>query len=81
MTLDEWKECEIEADRRMKASNGHRFITILKTRCEHCRRKPDVKTRCGWWFETFRTHLIEVLMNRGFVGSAAQQSEKKEAGE
>ena len=68
MTLQEFKECQIEADKRMKASNGHRFVTILKTRCDYCGRKPGAKGTCKHWFQTFLIYLGEVMMERKFIG-------------
>lgn len=67
MTFDEFKECQIEADRRMKECNGHKFITILKTRCYYCGRNPGVKTRCGGWFHSFLDHLSDVMFERKFI--------------
>ena len=67
MTYDELRAAYVEADARMKKNNGHRFETILKTRCVYCRRRPGVKTKCGGWFQTFLDRLDEVLVERGIV--------------
>lgn len=67
ITVDELQECYLEADRRMKENNGHSFVTILKTRCEYCHRSPKVKTRCGGWFQSFTSHLSDVLHERGVI--------------
>lgn len=63
LTHDEWMRAKLLADTRMKASNGHYFVTILKTRCQHCRRSPRTRGRCGGWFQTFLAHLDTILMN------------------
>lgn len=57
----------IEADGRTKRDRGHTFLVVLKTRCIYCKRSPKVKTRCGRWFDTFLSHLENVLVERGFV--------------
>jgi len=54
---------KLTADNRMKASNGHLFLTMLKTRCQYCGRSPRAKGRCGSWFRTYLTQLDAVLMN------------------
>jgi hypothetical protein len=56
-----------EADRLMKASDGHQYITILKTRCQHCGRSRQQKGRCRGWFQTFLADLATVLSERGVV--------------
>lgn len=63
LTFDEWALVKLDADRRMKRNNGHVFITILKTRCQHCGRSPQAKGRCRAWFQTFVGHLDVLLMN------------------
>lgn len=60
-TYSEYLKYLEEADKRMKASNGHQFITILKTRCQYCGKSPKVKTKCGGWFQTFISELGSVL--------------------
>jgi hypothetical protein len=72
MSYKELRECYEEADRRMKANNGHSFLTVLKTRCQYCNRSPSVKTRCGGWFQTFLDCLSTVLAERGTVGKSEQ---------
>ena len=63
LNWDQWEAVKIEADRRMKDSNGHSYETILKTRCIYCRRSPRDKRRCGAWFQTFIGQLDNVLLN------------------
>ena len=67
MTFVQLQECYEEADRRMKSANGHSFITILKTRCQYCNRRPGIKTRCGGWFQSFLAHLANVMQERKFI--------------
>jgi len=51
-----------QADKRMKASNGHSYVTILKTRCQYCNRSPTQKGRCKAWFQTF-IHNYKLILN------------------
>lgn len=67
MTVEEFNDCVKEADRRMKESNGHNYMTILKTRCMNCGRSPKVKTRCGGWLNTFMDRLGHVLQEKGVI--------------
>jgi hypothetical protein len=69
MTSEELDSALEEADRRMKAHNGHQFMTVLKTRCVHCGRSPKVKTRCGQWFQTFINEFKTILRQRDLVES------------
>lgn len=64
MTQFEIESAYKEADKRMKATNGHMYITILKTRCQNCGRSPKQKGKCTGWFRTFISHLTTVLMQR-----------------
>lgn len=57
----------IEADFDMKQTNGHSFLTVLKTRCVYCRKSPKVKTKCGRWFDTFNDCLERRLIERGYM--------------
>lgn len=57
----------LEADAEMKNSNGHSYVTILKTRCIYCNRSPRVKTRCGRWLDTMMDRLESTLRERGFL--------------
>lgn len=57
-----WNALLAEADRRMKATNGHSFLTVLKTRCQLCGRSPKQKGNCPRWFETFCDRLFESLL-------------------
>lgn len=63
LSFEEWQRVKVLADERMKEHRGHRFQTILKTRCVHCGVGPHVKTRCGGWLQTFVGHLDEILLN------------------
>ena len=67
MNYDEYRAALEEADRRMKANNGHEFVTSLKTRCLHCGRSRNAKGRCGGWFQTFMNCLGVVLQERGVI--------------
>lgn len=67
MKYSDYQSALEEADRRMKDKNGHEFMTILKTRCQHCGKSPKVKTRCGGWFQTFVSKLGDVLQERGVI--------------
>ncbi len=62
-TFEEWMVIKLLADRRMKAKNGHQFVYMLKTRCEHCGRSPKTKNRCGGWFQTFLSELDTIFLN------------------
>jgi hypothetical protein len=75
VNYQDWQTYQVEADKRMKAGNGHRFVTILKTRCEFCGKRPTVKTRCGGWFQSYLSHLADVLLEHGVIAkqSAASQ--------
>jgi hypothetical protein len=66
-TYEEYRKCLAEADGRMKANNGHEYLHILKTRCQHCGASPRVKTRCRGWFQTFLNILGVVLQERGII--------------
>jgi len=56
-----------EADKRMKASDGHSYVTILKTRCLYCGRSPEQKGRCRSWFQTFIDSYKTVLRENGEI--------------
>jgi hypothetical protein len=60
---EEWERIKLLADKVMKASNGHSFETILKTRCIYCKKSPKVKTKCRAWFSTFINELDFALFN------------------
>ncbi len=62
--LDKYLE---EADERMKASNGHSFVTILKTRCQYCGRSKNQKGRCKAWFQTFIDNLKTIMSENGEI--------------
>ena len=63
LTHDQWMSAKIMADARMKATNGHYFVVMLKTRCQHCGRSPKVKTHCSGWFQTYLSHLDTIVLN------------------
>ncbi len=63
ITWEQWEAAKVEADKRMKESNGHYYEHILKTRCVYCRRSPRDTRRCGAWFQTFIVQLDNVLLN------------------
>ena len=67
LSYAEYRACLEEADKRMKANNGHEYIHILKTRCQHCGASPKVKTRCRGWFETFLNILGAILQEKGVI--------------
>jgi hypothetical protein len=67
MTFEQYQECLQEADRRMKLDNGHEYVHILKTRCQHCGASPKRKTRCRGWFNTFVNILGVVLQEKQFI--------------
>ena len=56
-----------EADTRMKSSDGHSYITLLKTRCQYCGRSPNQRGRCMAWFRTFIDHFKAVLSENGEI--------------
>ena len=63
ITSEELEKAFIMADKLMKASNGHDFMTILKTRCQNCGASPKTTRRCGQWFATYLNKLRYVLYN------------------
>ena len=69
LTYGQWRQACIDADERMKASNGHSYVQILKVRCQYCNRSPAHKGKCGHWFATYLDRLSEVLSERGFIAN------------
>jgi len=63
-TLKEWDAALKRADEIMKASDGHEYETILKTRCVNCRRSPRQKGICRHWQISLINRLLFVLMNK-----------------
>jgi len=56
-----WAELLKKADVEMKKTDGHQYLTILKTRCQLCGRSPKQKGKCRGWFQTFLDKLyIEI---------------------
>lgn len=64
LTFGQFQAIKIAAVARVKASNGHSFVTILKTRCQHCGCSPKRKTACGSWFQTFLSELDSLMLKR-----------------
>lgn len=62
MTHESYRAAVERADVLMKEWNGHSFITILKTRCQHCGRSPKSTGKCRHWFLTFVDILGRELM-------------------
>ena len=67
MTGDNLDKYLRAADTRMKLSNGHQYVTILKTRCSYCGRSPTQKGRCVHWFNVFIDHFRTVLLENGEI--------------
>ena len=63
-TIKEIEEAFKIGDKKMKEKNGHRYIHILKTRCDYCGRSPKQKGRCSYWYQTLYTFAIEELLNK-----------------
>lgn len=61
MNHSEWTALLQRADAAMKATNGHSYLTILKTRCQHCGRSPRQKGKCPAWLNTFCDELYRLL--------------------
>lgn len=61
----EWNEICHEADKEMKESNGHSYMTILKTRCQYCGRSPKQKGKCPAWVNTYMDILYRLLNSAG----------------
>ena len=57
ISAKEFQDACVRADARLKSNEGHNYVTILKTRCSHCRRSPNQKGRCKYWFRTFLSNL------------------------
>jgi hypothetical protein len=66
LTLEELKRAEEIADKRMKESNGHSYVHMLKTRCQFCGRSPKQGGLCRAWFQTFLFQLDTVLLNKEY---------------
>ncbi len=72
LIFNQFKYAEELADKAMKATNGHSFVTILKTRCQFCNRSPKAKGKCGAWFQTFLFQLDRVLLNKEYLIKGAK---------
>lgn len=73
MTYELYQECLKAADERMKKNNGHEYIHVLKTRCQHCGASPKVKTRCRGWFQTFLNCLGVVFQEKTIITNPKAQ--------
>lgn len=62
--LEEWDRVVARADELMKANQGHRYIRILKTRCQYCGRSPRQRGKCHAWPTVLVGNILFVLMNR-----------------
>jgi len=67
MKREQFDEYAKEADARMKKSNGHTYMTILKTRCMFCGASPKRTTRCPVWINTYMDRLADVLQENGVI--------------
>lgn len=67
MKSKDWVQATVDADVRMKTTNGHLYITILKTRCQYCGKSPNVKTKCPGWFQTYIVRLREILTEKKVI--------------
>ena len=73
ISIKQWTDSEIEADRRMKETKGHTFIHILKTRCQYCGRSPaQARGNCRGWFHTYRNNLMQELIRIGAIDTTKQ---------
>ena len=63
-TTEEWDRALKRADVIMKESDGHEYVTSLKTRCQHCGRSPRQKGICRNWQISLINLLLFVLMNK-----------------
>lgn len=63
LSFDEWAAVKLLADARMKAANGHAYIHMLTTRCQHCGRSPRDARKCGGWLQTLFGHIDTILLN------------------
>ena len=55
--LKDWDRLCKEADDEMKASDGHEYMHILKTRCQLCGRSPKQKGKCPAWLNCYMNKL------------------------
>ena len=77
MTLERYMELVKEADAEMKAKNGHQFLHILKTRCQHCNRSPQSRGKCRGWFLTFVNILGRKISMEGHALSGVPPAGEK----
>ena len=69
ITHEEYRAACGQADKKMKAKNGHSYMTILKTRCQYCGRSPRQPGKCRAWFMTF-LNLLEWELQHGQEASS-----------
>jgi len=62
ITAADWTAIVTLADQRLKRTNGHAYVTILKTRCQWCGRSPKDGRRCGRWLDTFVAELGRIVV-------------------
>ena len=55
--LKDWDRLCQEADQEMKASNGHKYMHILKTRCQLSGRLPNQIGKCSGWLNSYMDKL------------------------
>ena len=77
MVHDQYRKITEEADKKMKATNGHRFVTVLKTRCEYCGRSPKQKGKCPYWLSYFLELIDHGLTMAGVIVPDKQSAKGK----
>lgn len=70
MTHKEYKELLAKIDKQVKETNGHNYLTILKTKCQNCGRTQKQKGMCPAWLNYFMNLLEEEFMKLGIVSKA-----------
>lgn len=77
ITNKEYQKILKNVDKQVKATNGHCYIKILKTKCQYCGRTPKQKGRCPAWLDHFFM-LVEVeLIKRKLVSKPIQPCDKR----
>lgn len=61
LTAEQVQDAYKRADATMKEKRGHQYVTILKTRCQHCGRSPKQTGVCSGWFITYLDLLQQEL--------------------
>ena len=62
-SLSEIRQAFVDGDVDMKNVNGHRYLTVLKTRCQLCGRSPRQAGKCPRWYDALFDYAMERLMN------------------